>query len=152
MKLKNLLFFVFLGFPATSIASEAGNILACINAVKAYTGKTVDEFDVTHTRRILTFSSAEWPGIKCEPVMNYVHNLTVDGKKYVIEGFAGSEAKRTYDDIEKETEDAVSLLKSRIKLLEQRLDRAEEQLKQPNPEIQEIRAFIDNGIKKATGK
>ena len=152
LKLKFTVLAFSLIIPNLSLASEAGNILACINAVKSYTGKTVDEFDVNYTGRILAFSSAEWSGIKCEVSFDSVQNLTVDGKKYVIDGFSGKDSKRTYEQISTETEQAVSLLNSRVKLLEQRLERSEAQLRQPNPNFKEIKDFIASGISKATGK
>ena len=152
MKLKVYLILLPLVFPTTSFASEAGNILACINAVKSYTGKTVDEFDVNYTGRFIKFSTAEWKGIKCEVMLDSVKSLRVDGTTYVVDGFAGYPAKNLYEKIEKQTEDAVSLMESRIKLLERRLDGSMQKLKRPNPDISEIKEYIDTGISKATGK
>ena len=152
MNLKYLVVALTFVAPTTSTASEAGNILACINAVKAYTGKTVDEFDVNYTGRFIKFSTAEWTGIKCEVMLDSVHSLKVDGTTYVVDGFAGYPAKSAYETIEKQTEDAVSLLESRIKLLERRLDGSMQKLKRPNPDISEIKEYIETGISKATGK
>ena len=152
MKIKVCLILLSLTLPTTSIASEAGNILACINAVKTYTGKTVDEFDVNYTGRFIKFSTAEWTGIKCEVMLDSVHSLKVDGTTYVVDGFAGYPAKSAYETIEKRTEDAISLLESRIKLLERRLDGSEQKLKLPNPNISEIKEYIETGISKATGQ
>jgi hypothetical protein len=152
MKIKVCLILLSLTLPTTSIASEAGNILACINAVKTYTGKTVDEFDVNYTGRFIKFSTAEWTGIKCEVSLDSVHSLKVDGTTYVVDGFAGYPAKSAYETIEKRTEDAISLLESRIKLLERRLDGSEQKLKLPNPNISEIKEYIETGISKATGQ
>ena len=152
MKLKVYLILLPLVFPTTSFASEAGNILACITAVKSYTGKTVDEFDVNYTGRLIKFSTAEWPGIKCEVMMDKVQSLKVDGTTYVIDQFSGNAAKSAYETIEKQTEEAISLLESRIKLLKRRLDGSEQKLKLPNPNISEIKEYIETGISKATGK
>jgi hypothetical protein len=152
MNLKYLVVALTFVTPTTSTASEAGNILACINAVKSYTGKTVDEFDVNYTGRFIKFSTAEWTGIKCEVSLDSVHSLKVDGTTYVVDGFAGYPAKSAYEAIEKRTEDAISLLESRIKLLERRLDGSEQKLKLPNPNISEIKEYIETGISKATGK
>ena len=151
MKKNILVFTVLLSIPNAAFASEAGNILACINAVKTYTGKTVDEFDANYTGKIFSFSTAEWSGIKCEVAFDSVQNLTVDGEKYMVDGFSGIDAKRTYEQISAKTEEAVSLLNSRVKLLEQRLERSANQLRQPNPNLNEIKDFIATGISKAVG-
>ena len=151
MKKNILVFTVLLSIPNAAFASEAGNILACINAVKTYTGKTVDEFDANYTGKIFSFSTAEWSGIKCEVAFDSVQNLTVDGEKYIVDGFSGIDAKRTYEQISAKTEKAVSLLNSRVKLLEQRLERSANQLRQPNPKLNEIKDFIATGISKAVG-
>ena len=151
MKKNILVFTVLFSIPNAALASEAGNILACINAVKTYTNKTVDEFDANYTGKIFSFSIAEWSGIKCEVAFDSVQNLTIDGKKYMIDGFSGIDAKRTYEQISEKTEKAVSLLNSRVKLLEQRLERSANQLRQPNPNLKEIKDFIATGISKAVG-
>lgn len=151
MKKNILVFTVLFSIPNSALASEAGNILACINAVKTYTGKTVDEFDANYTGKIFSFSIAEWSGIKCEVAFDSVENLTVDGEKYMVDGFSGIDAKRTYEQISEKTKKAVSLLNSRVKLLEQRLERSENQLRQPNPNLNEIKDFIATGVSKAVG-
>ncbi|UWR25085.1 hypothetical protein K3757_11425 [Sulfitobacter sp. S223] len=152
MKSKLLALALALNLPAEAFAGEAGNILACIQAVEAFTGQVVDEFDVEYTGRILGMSTANWPGVECEPMLESVFNLSVNGKQYVVEGFAGMEAKRTFETLESETEDAVSLLNSRIRILERRLDEAEAQLKEPDLIISEIEDYVSVGIAKATGK
>ncbi|MDA9059824.1 hypothetical protein N9K33_05165 [Planktomarina temperata] len=151
MKKNILVFTVLFSIPNATFASEAGNILACINAVKTYTGKTVDEFDANYTGKIFSFSTAEWSGIKCEVAFDSVQNLTVDGEKYMVDGFSGIDAKRTYEQISEKTDKAVSLLNSRVKLLEQRLERSANQLRQPNPNLNEIKDFIATGVSKAVG-
>ena len=151
MKMKLTALVLSIIIPSTSHAGEAENILACINTVKAYTGKTVDEFDANYTGKVLSFSTAEWTGIKCEVKVGFVNSLVVDGTAYVVDGYAGYPAKSAYKKIEKQTEDAVSLLESRIKLLERRLDGSEQKLMKPNPNISEIETYIETGIFKATG-
>ena len=84
--------------------------------------------------------------------MDSVQSLKVDGTTYVVDGFAGYPAKSVYEKIQKQTDDAVSLLGSRIKLLERRLDSSEQKLKLPNPNISEIKEYIETGISKATGQ
>ena len=103
--------------PVYASADDADNIMACISSIELFSGKIVDEFDVRYTGRIITMSSAEWEGIDCSVKLGYIDSLTVDGKQYIVDGFAGIEAKRSFEVIEKETEDAVSLLESRVEIL-----------------------------------
>jgi hypothetical protein len=137
--------------PLTASAGEAENILSCIQSVNAYTGKSVDEFDVRYEGRILGFSSAEWPGIGCEVSLASVYNLTVDGRQYIFEGFSGRQAKTAYESLERETKEAISLLESRAQLLERRLEDARSTLKFPNPDIEAVQKGIRYGIGRATG-
>lgn len=142
---------LMLAAPTSASAGEAENILACIEAVESYSSRTVDEFDVRYTGRILGFSSAEWQGIVCEITLGQVYNLTVDGHEYIFEGFSGRQASVAFDGLETDTEEAISLLESRIQLLERRLEEARDSLQMPNPDIQEIEEFIGEGIARATG-
>lgn len=137
--------------PVTAYAGEAENILACIQSVNAYTGRSVDEFDVRYEGRFLGFSSAEWPGIKCEVSLGSVFNLTVDGRQYVYEGFSGHQAKTAFEGLERETQVATSLLESRVQLLERRLEDAKAALQMPNPDIGAVQEGIRYGISRATG-
>ena len=137
--------------PLTASAGEAENILSCIQSVNAYTEKSVDEFDVRYEGRILGFSSAEWPGIMCEVSLASVYNLTVDGHQYVYEGFSGRQAKTAFGSLERETEEAISLLESRAQLLERRLEDARSTLQLPNPDIEAVNEGIRYGIGRATG-
>ncbi|WP_090060925.1 hypothetical protein [Celeribacter neptunius] len=137
--------------PSAVRAGDAGNILACIEAVEAYSARKVDEFDVRYTGRILGFSTAEWKGIQCEVSFEQVFNLTVDGQLYVVEGFAGREARSAFSQLEVDTDEAVSLLESRIQLLKNRLEEAEMKLQQPSPDIAAVSDYIHSGIARATG-
>lgn len=140
-----------LAAPSSASAGEAENILACIDAVESYSSRTVDEFDVRYTGRILGFSSAEWQGIVCEITLGQVYNLTVDGHQYIYEGFSGRQASIAYEGLEMDTEEAISLLESRIPLLERRLEDARDRLQMPSADIEEIQGFIAEGIARATG-
>ena len=137
--------------PINVNAGEAENILVCIKAVKDFSGKNVAEFDVRYTGRILGMRSAEWKGVKCSVKLGYIDNLTVDRKNYIVDGFAGIEAKRTFDLLEKETDEAVSLLESRVELLKGRLEEARAKLRLPNPDISSTKERIRDGISRATG-
>ena len=136
----------------TAFAGEAENIAACADAVKTYTGKNVDEFDVVYEGAFLSFSVAKWPEVECEVTLASVWSLRVNGNQYIVEGFSGLKAKNEYQKLEVKTKDAIALLNTREDILERRLLKAEEQLRSPKPNIKEIRAKIDQGIKKATGQ
>lgn len=137
--------------PLAALAGEAENILACINMTKLFSGKVVDEFDVRYTGHMLNFSTAEWRGVSCSVKLGYVDSLTVEGRQYIVDGFAGAQAKTAYLTLEKETEEAVSLLESRVQLLERRLEDARSALQQPEPNIVSIQSHIHEGISRATG-
>ncbi len=137
--------------PSTSYASDADNIIACIDAIKSHAGKTVDAFNVKYTDKFFNLNTAEWPEIKCEVLLGFVDGLTVDGKVYIVDGFAGFAAKKAYENMEEETEHAVTLLESRISLLEHRLKESKRRLKLPKPKIEEIQRYISEGLNKSTG-
>ena len=147
-----ILILIMLTQPSVTLAGEAENIGACIKSVKEYSGIDVDEFDANYEGKLLGFSKTKWDGITCDVKLSTVHNLTINGKKYIVDTFSGIDAKNIFSQIEKDTEEAVSLLESRIKLLEQRLKKSEKKLKLVNPDVNEIKEYIANGISKATGK
>ena len=136
----------------TAFAGEAENIAACADAVNTYTGGKVDEFDVVYEGAFLSFSVAKWPKVECEVTLASVWSLRVNGNQYIVEGFSGLKAKNEYEKLEVKTKDAIALLNTREDILERRLLKAEEQLRSPKPNIKEIKAKIDQGIKKATGQ
>ena len=138
--------------PTLSLAGEGDNIAACIQAIQTFDGRTVDEFDARYEGRILDLSEVKWPGIVCAVKLGLVFDLTVDGKRLIIDQFAGEEAKSAYERLEISTQEAIALLESRVQILERRLADAETKLKQPNPDIAAVAAHIDSGIAKATGK
>jgi hypothetical protein len=137
--------------PTLSLAGEGDNIMACIQAVQAFDGRTVDEFDARYEGRLLDLSEVKWPGIDCAVKLGLVFDLTVDGRQLIVDHFAGQQAKSTYERLEVSTDEAISLLESRIQILERRLADAETKLKQPNPDIKAVAAHVDSGIAKATG-
>ena len=135
------------GQPAA--AGEAENIAACIAAVKDYTGRAVDEFNVRYEGSYLSFSVAEWEGVRCEVKLASVWNLEVDGEPAVDEGFAGRKAKELHQALELETDQAISTLEARIGILERRLEEAEAGLRKPQPDLDAIGAHVREGIEKA---
>ena len=58
--------------------------------------------------------------------LGYIDSLT-DGENYIVDGFAGIEAKRTFDLLEKETDEGI-LARSRVELLKGRLEEARAKL------------------------
>lgn len=144
---------LFSGIVATPIhAGEADNILACITAADQHAGLDLDEFDVSYTGKILGDSTANWSGVECEVKFGTVYRLRANGKTYVIDGFSGLNAKVAYVTLEKETAEAVSLLESRIAILERRLEGARGKLMSPEPNVDEIKEYVRTGVTKATGR
>lgn len=142
---------VALLLPSTAFAGAAENIQACVKAIQVHAGQTVDEFDVSYEGNILFNSTADWPGIQCEVKFASVINLTVNRRQYVVDTFAGHDAKRTFNRIEQKTERAILTLESRIELLRQKLAAAEGRLRLPNQNLGAIERSIDSDINKATG-
>lgn len=138
--------------PATSWAGEGDNIKACTQAVQDFGGRVVDEFDAHYEGRMIDLSEVKWPGVVCAVKLGLVFDLTVDGKKLIVDQFSGEEAKRTYERLEVRTEEAIAILKSREKILERRLADAEAKLQQPNADITEIAAHVETGIEKSVGQ
>ena len=136
----------------TAVASDAENIKACIDAIKTNTARSVDEFDVAYQGSFFAFSVAEWPGIHCEVTLGQVYSLAVDGREIIVEGWPSPEAKETYEQLANEVEAAVNQLKTRQKLLEQRLDEAEKQLMQPGANVKAVTVYVRDGISKAVGR
>lgn len=134
-----------------AFAGDTENIQACIKAIEVNTGKQVDEFDVQYESNLLAFDVARWPGIECEAVVGEVQNLSVDGKRFIVEGWPSPEAKAAYEALEQEVFAASAQLTTRQKLIEGRLSDAYDKLRQPNADIDSATDFVRQGIKKALG-
>ena len=141
---------VFIAMPP-ALANEASSIRACIEAVTIHSTLLLDEFDVEYEKRLMRYDTVKWPGGICEIRQGQVYNLTINEKQLIYQGFAGMDAKVIFDVIEAETMSAVKLLKSRIKLLEDRFGDAKQNLTAPNPDLDVIAARIADGIARATG-
>lgn len=140
---------VALSLPA--FAGESENIQACIKAIKANTGKLVDEFDVQYKSKFLAFDVARWPAIECEVMLEEVQNLSVDGKRFIVDGWPSPEAKAAYDALEQEVTAASAQLATRQRLIEGRLSDAYDKLRQPNTDIDSASDFVRQGVRKALG-
>ncbi|MDE4063692.1 hypothetical protein [Phaeobacter gallaeciensis] len=138
--------------PSVSFAGQGDNILACIEAVKAYNGRSVDEFDALYEGNIINRSEVKWPDIVCSVKLGLVFDLTVDGNQLIVDQFSGADAKATYERLENQTDEAIALIESRVQILERRLEDARAKLQKPQPDIAAVAAHVESGIAKATGK
>lgn len=147
-----LLAMAWLALNTPVSAGETENIQACMAALKANTGKVVDEFDVQYESHFLTFDVARWPEVECEVVVGEVHNLTVAGRKLIVEGWPSPEAKAAYEALELEVSAATDQLNTRQQLIESRLSEAYEKLRQPGADVDAASDYVRQGIQKALGK
>jgi hypothetical protein len=134
-----------------AFAGDTENIQACIKAIEVNTGKQVDEFDVQYESHLLAFDVARWPDIECEVMVEEVQNLSVDGKRFIVDGWPSPEAKAAYEALEQEVTGASAQLATRQKLIEGRLSEAYDKLRQPNADIDSATDFVRQGINKALG-
>lgn len=143
------LFAGFFYLFCSNVLASAENLGACVTAVKQFANKTVDEFDAEFEDKFISNDVAKWPGIICEVKLGSVQQLTVNGKRLIVDGFAGMRAKEAFSQLDQKTERAIAKLESRISLLEQRMEKAEAELKLPNPDIENISGYIESGIEKS---
>ncbi len=153
IRVTRILTICFLLFSTSSFAGSAENIAACIAEAKNYADLNLDEFDAEYNGNVLAFSKVTWrdDDVVCEVKVGDVYNLTIQGKQWIYEGFAGKESYELDASLRNETDHAIEKLKSRISLLNQRMDEATKKLQAANPDHAEITKFIEHGIDKASG-
>ena len=130
-------------------ADATDDISACISAVKIFSGRDVNEFDVAYESNWILADVASWDGVECYVDSQKILRLVVDDITYVIDGFAGEEAKVAYGAMQEDTDAAISVLETRIQLLKERLEAVKRDLGQKDPDITGASAFIAEGIKKS---
>lgn len=148
MKARGLFAGFFICFCSNVLAS-AENLSACVTAVKQFANKTVDEFDADFEDKFIANDVAKWPGIVCEVKLESVQQLTVNGKRLIVDGFSGMTAKEAFSRLDEKTELAIAKLESRISLLKKRMEKAEAELKLPNPDIENISDYIGSGLERS---
>ncbi len=150
--MKKLLFtsLVLLYAPFT-YAGEAENILSCVNRANEFSGVKLNEFEAVYEGKILSMSSVKWKNAFCEVKFGSVHNLQVNGIQYIYYGFAGKEAYDLNRILEAKTESAINQLKSRVSLLEQRMNQVKRNLQAPRPDAASLTRYINEGVEKSVG-
>jgi hypothetical protein len=150
--MKKLLFtsLVLLCAPFT-YAGEAENILSCVNRANEFSGVKLNEFEAVYEGKILSMSSVKWKNAFCEVKFSSVHNLQVNGIQYIYYGFAGKEAYDLNRILEAKTESAINQLKSRVSLLEQRMNQVKRNLQAPRPDAASLTRYINEGVEKSVG-
>ena len=149
MKFLHLVLIAVAGHMHSISAATSEDVSACISAVKVFSGRDVDEFDVAFEDNWIFADVASWDGVQCHVSNEKILQLTIDDVTYVIDGFAGEEAKTAFDAMKADTDEAVTVLETRIQLLKERLETAKEDLGQKDPDITGASAFIAEGIKKS---
>lgn len=132
-------------------ASDAENIMACVNKANEFVGVKLNEFEAAYEGRFLSMSTAKWKNAYCEVKLRNVYNLQVNGNQIIYKGFAGKDAYDLNHLFEEKTEAAINQLKSRIALLEQRMNQVTVSLQGPNPDPVSLTRYIDEGIEKSIG-
>jgi hypothetical protein len=112
----------------------------------------VNAFDATYRQRLLQGDLVRWPGIVCEVRQGKVWALSVDGTPAVSGGWPSPEAKAAYDQLDRETAEAIRTLDARRALLAQRLDEAGRQLRQQGADIPAVTGYVQEGIGQALGR
>jgi len=135
-----------------ALAAGADAIRLCAAEVVRTTGRTVSEFDATYRQRLLQGDLVRWPGIVCEVRQGKVYALSVDGAPAVSAGWASADAKLAYDQLDRETSEAIRTLDTRRALLAERLREAERQLRLPGADIPAVTGYVQGGIDQALGR
>jgi hypothetical protein len=135
-----------------ALAAGADAIRLCAAEVARTTGRTVSEFDATLRQRLLQGDLVRWPGIVCEVREGKVYALSVDGTPAVSAGWTSAEAKLAYEQLDRETSEAIRTLDTRRTLLAQRLAEAERQLRLPGADIPAVTGYVQGGIDQALGR
>jgi hypothetical protein len=148
-----LLLALALSFPADSGQAASGDaIRLCAEEVLRTAGRSLNAFDATYRQRLLQGDLVRWPGIVCEVRQGKVWALSVDGAPAVSGGWPSPEAKAAYDQLDRETSEAIRTLDTRRALLAQRLDEAERQLRLPGADIPVVTGYVQEGIGQALGR
>jgi hypothetical protein len=138
--------------PAGGQATSGDAIRLCADEVARTTGRTVNAFDATYRQRLLQGDLVRWPGIVCEVRQGKVWALSVDGTPAVSGGWPSPQAKAAYDQLDRETAEAIRTLDARRALLAQRLDEAGRQLRQQGADIPAVTGYVQEGIGQALGR
>lgn len=135
-----------------ALAAGADAIRLCVAEVARTTGRTVSDFDATYRQRLLQGDLVRWPGIVCEVRQGKVYALSVDGTPAVNAGWASADAKLAYEQLDRETSEAIRTLDTRRTLLAERLREAERQLRLPGADIPAVSGYVQGGIDQALGR
>ena len=144
------LFLALAPLPAAAAGIDA--IRLCADEVLRTTARTLNAFDATYRQRPLQSDLVRWPGIVCEVRQGKVWALSVDGTPAVSGGWPSPEAKAAYDQLDRETSEAIRTLDTRRALLTQRLDEAGRQLRQQGADIPAVTGYVQEGIGQALGR
>lgn len=143
-------------FGTTSFAGERDAIDRCEKALKVWADGMMPNGKVTYKKGSwIEWDKVWWNGITCETGKTFgiemVRSLKINGEHVIFEFFAGEEGKKLFDNLDNDIEKAIAVLESRITLLNKIRSEAEEQLKKPQPNLEQIGSTVATNIRAQLG-
>lgn|GEM_PF-1043596 len=127
-------------------ASKSGDIRACINSSKKYSGITLSKSSATYESNFLLANIIRWDNVLCEAKLGTVHDLTINGKAYIYKRFSGKDSYYLNSKLENRTKKAIKKLEAQIERLEDRMDNVTGKLQHHNPDHKSLEEYIDAGV------
>lgn len=145
MKMKNFITIIFLVFLAsTASADEQDDLRKCISAAKRYAdislGRSNYKYDGGWFSSDFTWNGT--PPALCQ-VSSEVDKLVVSGKTYIIDGFAGTQARALYSQKEIELKNITSQMAVMEERYSKFLNAMKTRLKNPKPDLEKIKSSFD---------
>ena len=137
----------FLTFASPAIADEQGDISKCISAAKRYADITLSRSNYKYDGGWFS-SDISWYGTTpalCQ-VGATIEKLVISGKTYVIDGFAGAQAKAAFSRKEAELVSLKSRMESLAVKYKKILSSMEARLKNPKPDIEKIEGSFESSV------
>ena len=143
-------------FGTTSFAGQQDAIDRCKKALKIWADGMVPNGEVTYKKGSwIEWDKVWWDGITCETGKTFgiemVRSLKINGEHVIFEFFAGEEGKKLFDNLDNDIEKAIAVLESRITILNEIRSEAEDQLKKPQPNLEQIASTVATNIRTQLG-
>lgn len=127
-------------------ASQAEDIHICVNAGAKHANLQLNELTAEYESNFISDNVVIWPGIKCDIRFGGVYNLEINGQNYVYRGFAGEHLYNLNAAFEAATASTIDRLKSRISLLEGRMEFTTKELQGENASPETAFEYIKKGL------
>lgn len=140
----------------TSFAGERDAIDRCEKALKVWADGMIPDGEVTYKKGSwIEWDKVWWDGITCETGKTFgiemVRSLKINGEHVIFEFFAGEEGKKLFGNLDNDIEKAIAVLESRITILNEIRSEAEDQLKKPQPNFEQIASTVATNIRTQLG-